>query len=589
MLGADTPSMSLKRTLTRHLLGGLLPLLLILAMGVPGSAIGGPSSPLPMQALEPGSNAAAGEPTVAAGSFQLGTVHILGIPVFTVASPEVAHGADVVSAKQRARVIEGNLARLYDPQQLCSRGEALAESFLDLGFLRHGDLACDADVGVMAAAPDAIAVEVRGTPPGPIELVARLKGRQEPWPLLTVTAEDAVWNGTSPMELAQQWRGRLERRLRYARSLKQPEQLSGRLKSVAGMEVVLLVLLLLCLALWRRSRRSMRHLDRNPPPALVRRPRLKGLLGHALQNLCRGLLLLAAALILLSIGVAEIAFPGQLPVALDLVLQPGGLLLKLIALWIGTALARAILAMVLGQWADNIDVPDEQRARRSQRYRSLQRVLGRLVDLTAALLGVTWILSDIPGVQELSSAAVVASGALLGALAIVFQGLLRDFVAGLVVIFDDRYAIGDSVDIHAFSGTVSDVGLLSTELRCVDQRVVVLQNSSFDQVVNHTKLRSGFDLQLPLSPGLTQLEPALEVIQQVCDRFAEDPRWAPGLLERPLLRGVDDITPQQIVVSVLLTTAAGEQWGIKRALLQQLLTALQHAGIPMANQERRPF
>ena len=581
--------MSPRRNWLHGVLCRLLVVLLAIGAGVAGSAVGVQANPMPASPLLPGNAPAAADPPVAAGSFQVAPVHILGVPVFTVASPEVATGSHVVTAQQRARVIEGNLTRLYAPQQLCSRGEALAEAFLDVGFLRSGDVACHSDALAMANPADAIEVRVRGSAPGPIELVAMVKGRPEPWPLLTVTAEDAVWNGTSQAALAQRWQQRLERRLRYARSLLQPHQLASRAKRVLAMEAVLLVLLLLCLGLWRRSRRSMRQLDRKPPSVLAHRPRLRGLFSHAVQNLSRALLLLAAVLIVLSIGVAELALPGQLPVALDLLLQPGGLLLKLIALWGVTALARAVLAMLLSQWAGNIDVPEERRARRTQRYRSLQKVLGRLVDLVAIVLGVAWILSDIPGVQELSAAAVVASGALLGALAIVFQGLLRDFVAGLVVIFDDRYAIGDNVDIHGFSGTVSDVGLLSTELRCVDQRVVVLQNSSFDQVVNHTKLRSGIDLRLPLSPGLTQLEPALEVIRQVCERFADNPQWAAGLLEPPLLRGVDDITPQQIVVSVLLTTEAGEQWRLKRTLLQQLLSALQQAGIPLANQDRSGF
>jgi small conductance mechanosensitive channel len=45
---------------------------------------------------------------------------------------------------------------------------------------------------------------------------------------------------------------------------------------------------------------------------------------------------------------------------------------------------------------------------------------------------------DISGVRALPASAVLASGALLGALAIVFQGLQRDFAAGLVALFDDR-------------------------------------------------------------------------------------------------------------------------------------------------------
>jgi small conductance mechanosensitive channel len=365
----------------------------------------------------------------------------------------------------------------------------------------------------------------------------------------------------------------------------QPAQLLGRHHFVLLFEFVLAGLLVIDLALWRRALRIMRRLDHQPSLVLIKRPGWRQLALHTAQNACRGLLILAAVLVVLMVGVADFAVPGQLPVALDLLMQPGGLILKILLLWVVTSLVRAVLAALLHQWAVNVDVPSDRRARRSQRHVSLQRVLGRLVDLVAILLGVTWVLGDIPGIRQLSAGAVVAGGAVLGALAIVFQSLLRDFIAGLVVIFDDRYAIGDTVEIHGMAGTVRDVGLLSTELRCADQRVLVMQNSGFDQVVNHTKLRSGIDVRIPLSPAIPALETALDLIAITVRAFAQEAEWSGCLLAPPLLRGVDEITPQALVVSVLLTTKAGEQWAAKRALLHRLLISLEQAGIPLAHHD----
>jgi small conductance mechanosensitive channel len=312
---------------------------------------------------------------------------------------------------------------------------------------------------------------------------------------------------------------------------------------------------------------------------------MQAIVVHITQNLSRGGLLLAAVLVVLMAGALAFAMPGRLPLALDLLLQPGGLLLKLISLWCVALAARLILNVLLGQWRSNIDVPPEWRARRNQRFRSLQRVLGRLVNLCVISGGGIWMLSDIPGVRELSSAAVVAGGALLGALALVFQGLLRDFVAGLVVIFDDRYAIGDTVEINGLTGDVVDVGLLSTELRCADQRSVVMQNSSFDQVVNHSKLRSGIDIRIPLSPCRHNLESTLAIVDRELSTFAADPKWAAELLAAPVLRGVDQVDPTAITVSVMLMTTAGQQWALRRELLRQLVTCFEREGIPLASQE----
>lgn len=137
-----------------------------------------------------------------------------------------------------------------------------------------------------------------------------------------------------------------------------------------------------------------------------------------------------------------------------------------------------------------------ERWRRDQRYRSLLVVLQRLANLLGAAIGAAWIVVGIPLLSELSSNALLAGGAVLGALALVFQGMLRDFIAGLVALVDDRYAIGDLVEIGGLQGEVLDVGVLSTEVRTVDQKVVVMPNSGCDRIVNHTKQRSGAEVTL---------------------------------------------------------------------------------------------
>nr|WP_286191016.1 mechanosensitive ion channel domain-containing protein [Synechococcus sp. FACHB-909] len=246
-------------------------------------------------------------------------------------------------------------------------------------------------------------------------------------------------------------------------------------------------------------------------------------------------------------------------------------------------LARSLATFLLHQWADGSRVPVEEQARREQRHRSLLRVSHRLIDLVCILLAAGWILIDIPGIRAASSSLLLAGGALLGGLALVFQGLLRDFVAGLAVLIEDRYAIGDWVEINGLEGDVVDVGVLSTQLHCFDHRVAVVQNSAFDRVVNHTKLRSGEEVKLLISHRCTSIGQALAVVAEELAAFHTDPTWGPRLLTPPLLRGVSATGPLGITVSVLLTTVTGEQWACARELQGRLVARFQREGIPLAD------
>lgn len=519
-------------------------------------------------------------PPASAGSFRLGKVRILGVPVLTVASPAVAASPGGPDAARRAEVIEGNLERLYRLRAFCSGGEALAETLLELGFLHGHDRACDPLELALMGPPEALMVEVIRPAGEEPRLVARVPGRQEPLPLLTVTDADAHLNGTRPERLAERWRGRLERRLRFARHLMQPGALLQRLQRILLVELLLAATLALCLLLWRRSRRRVARLEQSY--GLGRRRRRQSLEIHAVHGVSGLLMTLILVVLMAMAAVAAFAIPGQVPLALDLLVLPLGIALKLALGWIVATGLRALVAVLLSQWASDIHVPPDRRARREQRHHSLLRVLKRLVNL-AALAGVgLWIVLGIPGVQDLSTSALLASGALLGALAIVFQGLLRDFVAGLVVLLDDRYAIGDWVEIGGLRGEVIDVGVLSSELRCLDQRLAVFQNSECGRVINFTRLRSGVETELVLSHALRDLPAALATVADELARFAGEPRWQGLLLEPPLLRGVKAVTPEGIRLSLLLITRAGEQGTAERALLERLVVRLHRDGIPLA-------
>jgi small conductance mechanosensitive channel len=413
-----------------------------------------------------------------------------------------------------------------------------------------------------------------------VVLEASVPERSEPLPLLTITRADATLNGTSAWTLGERWQRRLQSRLRHARRVMRPADLRRRWQITFLVELLLVLLTAATLWLWRWNRhRRSRLLERRsvtPDRALEHRLQLH-------QGL--GLLLLLAVLlelmVMLALGVMSV--PGKVPLGLQLLLQPVHSVLKVLAM-AGIALgARSLATFLLHQWADSTTVPQAEQARREQRHRSLLRVSHRLIDLAGILLAAGWIVIDIPGIRAASSSLLLAGGALLGGLALVFQGLLRDFAAGIAVLIEDRYAIGDWVEIDGLEGDVVDVGVLSTQLRCLDQRVAVIQNSGFDRVVNHTKLRSGEEVKLLVSHRCTDIDRVLAVVAEELAAFQAEPAWSSRLLLAPQLRGVNATGPWGISVSMLLTTRAGEQWVCSRELQRRLVARCQREGLPLAD------
>lgn len=526
---------------------------------------------LPALAEElPDPSATPGAAQVVAGSFRLAQVRILGVPVLNVASRSLEGPDAGPDAAERARVIEGNLDLLYRPQQPCTPGERIGELLLDRSSIGAADAVCDPDHLGLQGAPAALHVVVQRQAGGLIQLAAAVPGRSTPFPLLTVTDADAQLNGLTAEQLAEHWRGRLERRLRRARGIYASEEIDDRMRVASFVAGLLAGLIVLAVWMWRRLQRQLSRFHRE---RVTSGGRFAAARFHLAQTLSR--LLMATVLLLgVAIGaVALLAWPGQVAPAIDVLFQPLVVLFKALLLVALAALLRGLVGLLLSQWATNVFVPLAFKARREQRYRSLQRVLRRLVNLGCLLLFGVWTVMGIPVLRDLSSNALLASGAVLGALALVFQGLLRDFVAGLVLLLDDRYAIGDTVEIGGRLGEVIDVGVLSTELRCQDQRVVVVPNSDCEQSVNHTKLRSGVEVSLLLPKG-SDLPQTLDTIGAELAAFSADPVWGLLLLEPPRLLGVEAMTADGLLVGVLLITEAGRQGEARRELLARLVPRL---------------
>ncbi|TVQ06429.1 MAG: mechanosensitive ion channel protein MscS [Leptolyngbya sp. DLM2.Bin27] len=105
-----------------------------------------------------------------------------------------------------------------------------------------------------------------------------------------------------------------------------------------------------------------------------------------------------------------------------------------------------------------------------------QEAVAVLSKYTLILLG-TVVVLQLWGI-DLSSIALIASGLGIG-VGLGLQGLVKDFVSGLVLVFERPVQVGDFVDFGQVKGTVARIGSRSTEIRTLDQVSIIVPNSHF--------------------------------------------------------------------------------------------------------------
>ncbi len=162
----------------------------------------------------------------------------------------------------------------------------------------------------------------------------------------------------------------------------------------------------------------------------------------------------------------------------------------------------------------------------------------------------------------------------VGGVAIGFgaQSLVKDFLSGIFMIFEDQYGVGDVVDTGEAIGTIEEVSLRITRLRDFDGVVWYVRNGEIIRIGNRSQGYGAAWVDIPVSYK-EDIERVIGLIREVCETFADDPEWDPKLIEAPTVLGVDSIAGQTVTVKILAKCLPGENFGVQRELRARVKAA----------------
>ncbi|NER52752.1 MAG: mechanosensitive ion channel, partial [Symploca sp. SIO1A3] len=129
--------------------------------------------------------------------------------------------------------------------------------------------------------------------------------------------------------------------------------------------------------------------------------------------------------------------------------------------------------------------------------RGTQETIAQIANYALIFLG-TVVLLQLAGL-DLSSLTIFASVIGVG-IGLGLQGIAKEFISGLVLIFERPIEVGDFVDIEGLMGTVERISVRSTEIRTMDAISVIVPNSRFleSEVINWTHQNPVSRLKLPV-------------------------------------------------------------------------------------------
>ena len=208
--------------------------------------------------------------------------------------------------------------------------------------------------------------------------------------------------------------------------------------------------------------------------------------------------------------------------------------------------------------------------RRHQRAHALGSILRNAASVTIFAIAVAIGLGDL-GVNlapVLASAGVVGIAVGFGA-----QNLVRDFLAGIFMLLEDQYGVGDVINIGDATGTVEAVSLRTTRLRDINGVVWHIRNGALEKVGNESQGWARSVVDMPAPPEL-DLPDTRKIMAQAAATMWRERRWRKLMLEKPEVWGVQAITDTQVTMRVAAKTLPLRQYEVGRELRERVVSAI---------------
>ena len=158
------------------------------------------------------------------------------------------------------------------------------------------------------------------------------------------------------------------------------------------------------------------------------------------------------------------------------------------------------------------------------------------------------------------------------------QSLIKDLLAGIFILLEDQYRVGDVVNVAGIGGLVEEIGLRRTVLRDLDGTVHSIPNSEIKVASNFTKGYSRVNLNISVAYG-EDLDRVIEVINRVCKEMAEDPKWSADFVSTPKVLRVDKLGDSGIEIKILGDTQPLRQWDVMGELRLRIKRTFDKEGI----------
>lgn len=178
-----------------------------------------------------------------------------------------------------------------------------------------------------------------------------------------------------------------------------------------------------------------------------------------------------------------------------------------------------------------------------------------------------------------NTAALIASvGVLTLVVGLGAQSLIADIIAGMFIIFENEYNVGEIISIDDFRGTVIEIGIRSTKLIDAAGNIKIINNSDISNIVNMSR-----ELSLAVVDCEFPYDVPLEFIENILNKNLESIKeHIPAIVEGPYYKGVSYYGESNVAIKIVAKCNEEDRYQVQRDLLREYRILITNNGIDLS-------
>ena len=146
------------------------------------------------------------------------------------------------------------------------------------------------------------------------------------------------------------------------------------------------------------------------------------------------------------------------------------------------------------------------------------------------------------------------------------QSLIADIIAGIFIVFEGEFQVGDIVIIDGWRGTVDEIGIRTTKVIDWQGNIKIINNSEISSIINQSK-------ELSVTTCVVAIDyresiPRVELI--IKDNIERIKKAIPEIVDGPYYKGVDSLGDSSVNLLFIATVKESNYYVVQRALNREI-------------------